>query len=89
MPVKIKRLSDGATHDCAEFGPKSFVKSLKHHIKNEFLPKFPNGCRLKFQNKVLKSRHRLEHYNIYDNDTIEMDDRKNWSSSSSSSNSEK
>ena len=36
----------------------------------------------------MKSRHRLKHYGVLENGTIEMDDRKNWSSSSSSSDSE-
>ena len=46
------------------------------------------GCRLMFAGKVMKSRHRLQHYGVMNNNTIEMDDRKNWSSSSSSSDSE-
>jgi hypothetical protein len=36
----------------------------------------------------MKSRHHLQHYGVMDNGNIEMDDQKNWSSSSSSSNSQ-
>jgi len=41
-----------------------------------------------FEGKVMKSRHILQHYGVMDGNTIDMDDRKNWSSSSSSSDSE-
>jgi hypothetical protein len=86
MPVIIKRLSDGTTFLLPDdYGQKTFVKTLKSTIRKEFPPKFPNGCRLIFCGKVMKSRHHLHHYGVADDDTIEMDDRKNWSSSSSSS----
>ena len=84
MPVTVKRLSDGATHQF-NLGPGDWVRSLKSAIRKEFLPKFPNGCRLIFGGKVMKSRHHLKHYGILEGNTIDMDDRKNWSSSSSSS----
>ncbi len=87
MPITVKRLSDGVTHKFDDIDPKTFIKSLKSEIKNVFKPKYPNGCKLKYANKVMKSRHRLQHYGVMDNETIEMDDQKNWSSSSSSSNS--
>ena len=89
MPVNILRLSDNHTYVFKEIEPTDRVYSLKSRIKDDFMPSFPNGCRLKYNGKVLKSRHRLKYYNIEDNCTIEMDDRKNWDSSSSSAESEK
>lgn len=88
MPITVTRLSDGAKHNFADINPKSFVKILKSAIKKEFTPKFPNSCKLKFEGKVMKSRHHLQHYGVMDNGNIEMDDQKDWSSSSSGSNSQ-
>lgn len=88
MPIFVTRLSDGSSWQFDDVGPGSFVRDLKSKIRKQFKPQFPNGCRLVHNKKVLKSRHRLKHYNIEDNGTVEMDDRKNWSSSSSSSSSE-
>jgi hypothetical protein len=87
MPVTVIRLSDGETKTFDAIGPKSWVKSLKSACRSDLLPKFPNGCRLKYGGKVMKSRHHLQHYGVMENETVEMDDRKNWSSSSSSSDS--
>jgi hypothetical protein len=87
MPVTVKRLSDGITHSF-NVGPKDSVRELKKLIKKELLPKFPHGCKLKFDNKVMKSRHHLQHYGVMEGAAIDMDDTKNWSSSSSASNSE-
>lgn len=88
MPVVVTRLSDGSSIVVDDIGPGSFVNSLKSKLRKDFAPQFKNGCRLIFAGKVLKSRHRLKHYKIEDNAVIQMDDRKNWSSSSSSSSSE-
>jgi hypothetical protein len=87
MPITVVRLSDGASKTFDDISPSSWVRSLKSACRKDFLPKFPNGCRLKFGGKVMKSRHHLKHYKINESDTVEMDDRKNWSSSSSSSDS--
>jgi hypothetical protein len=87
MTLTVHRQSDGATHQF-KIGPGESVRHLKETIRKEFLPKFPNGCRLIFGGKVMKSRHHLKHYGVGEGATIEMDDRKNWSSSSSSSASE-
>ena len=87
MPITVERLSDGATMTFNDIGPGSWVRSLKSAIRKDFIPKFKNGCRLMVGKKVMKSRHHLKHYKVNDNDTIQMDDRKNWSSSSSSSSS--
>lgn len=87
MPITVKRLSDNATHTFEDVSPSNWVKGLKDRLRKDFIPKFPNGCRLIYNGKVLKSRHHLKHYKIKDNDVVDMDDRKNWSSSSSSSDS--
>lgn len=87
MPVTIKRLSDKATFK-ADVSTNARVGELKTKIRAEFAPQFKNGCRLIFGGKVLKSIHRLKHYKIEENSEIEMDDRKDWSSSSSSSDSD-
>lgn len=88
MPITVQRLSDGSSYYIEDMGPGTFVNSVKSRIRKEFAPQFKNGCRLMFHGKVMKSRHRLKHYKVEDNETIQMDDRKNWSSSSSSSSSE-
>ena len=85
MTITVVRLSDGSKHVFNDLSPDSRVKSLKSALRKDFLPKFQNGCRLIFNNKIMKSIHHLKHYGINDNDIVEMDDRKNWSSSSSSS----
>ncbi len=87
MPVIVKRISDGKVHKF-DLGPDHKVRDLKHQAKAQIAPQFPHGCRLKFNGKVLKSIHRLKHYGIGDGAVIEMHDEKNWSSSSSSSDSE-
>ena len=88
MPVKVKRLSDGAEIVLEDINPGKLVNSVKNRMRSKLPPKYKGGCRLIFNKKVLKSRHTLKHYRINDNDVIEMDDRKDWSSSSSSSDSE-
>lgn len=88
MPVEIRRLSDNSRWLIQDVGPGTFVREVKSKIRANFKPQFENGCRLIFNGKVLKSRHRLKHYRIEDYAVVDMDDRKNWSSSSSSSSSE-
>jgi hypothetical protein len=88
MPVIVKRISDGKAQKF-ELGPESKVRDLKAQVKAQLAPQFPHGCRLQFNGKVLKSLHRLKHYHIQDGATIEMHDEKNWSSSSSSSDSDR
>lgn len=88
MPVTVKRLSDNKVYK-ADVGPNDRVHELKSKLKAELAPQFPHGCRVLFHGKVLKSVHRLKHYGIVDNSELEMDDRKNWESSSSSSDSDR
>ena len=88
MPIKVKRVSDGTTYNLSnEINIDSSVKSVKTELKKNFPPKFENGCKLKFNGKVFKSRHSLKRYGVDENCEILMDDSKQWSSSSSSSNS--
>jgi hypothetical protein len=88
MPVSVKRASDGKSHQF-ELGPENRVNELKALVKAQIAPQFPHGCRLKFRGKVMKSHHRLKHYGVHDGAVIEMHDEKNWSSSSSSSDSDR
>lgn len=88
MPITVKRLSDNKTHVFGDMNPETRVHHVKGVLKKEFAPANKNGCRLIYQGKVMKSLHKLKSYGVPDNGTVEMDDRKNWSSSSSSSDSE-
>ena len=87
MPITVKRLSDTAAYKL-DVGVDTRVGEVKTRIRAEFAPQFKNGCRLIFNGKVLKSIHKLKHYGIQDGAVVDMDDSKNWSSSSSSSDSE-
>lgn len=89
MPITVKRVSDGKTHVFADIDDTARVHTVKERLRAEFEPKFQNGCRLMFNGKVLKSIHRLKHYGINNGGVVEMNDSKNWSSSSSSSDEEK
>lgn len=89
MPISVKRRSDGKVQRFDDFNETTRIHDVKKRIRNEFAPKFENGCRLIFSGKVMKSIHRLKHYGIQNNGIIEMDDSKNWSSSSTSSDDEK
>jgi hypothetical protein len=89
MPIIIKRASDNQTFTVADANEQTRVGDLKNKLKAQFPPKFAHGCRLLFHSKVLKSIHQLKHYGVEDNGTIEMDDRKDWKSSSSSSDSDR
>ena len=84
MHISVKRLSDNGEKKF-EVEEHTKVGELKKKIRAEFAPHFPNGCRLIHNGKVLKSIHRLKHYKIGHDAVVDMDDRKNWSSSSSSS----
>lgn len=89
MPITVKRKSDGQVHKFNDLDESTRVNDVKNRLRAEFSPKFENGCRLVFNGKVLKSIHRLKHYGVQNNGVVEMDDSKNWSSSSSSSDEEK
>ena len=89
MPISVIRKSDGSVKTFGDMTETTHVHSVKKALRAEFAPKFENGCRLMFQGKVMKSIHRLKHYGVKNNDKIEMEDTRNWSSSSSSSDEEK
>ncbi len=89
MPVVVKRMSDNTLHVFPFVGPQSKVGDLKKLlVAGPAKPAHPRGTRLIFNGKVLKSKWKLKHYKIEDGNEILMDDRKNWSSDSSSSSSE-
>ncbi len=88
MPVTVSRKSDGSLYTFGEIGVDVKVKLLKEAIFRSIPPAHPKGCRLTFNGKVLKSRHKLKYYKIQDGATIEMDDSANWSDASSSSGSD-
>lgn len=89
MSVTVKRLSDNATKQF-HVAETHRVSELKKMIHADFAPHTPHGCRLiSPHGKVMKSIHRLKHYNIGHNAVITMDDSKNWSSSSSGSDSDR
>ena len=90
MPIKVKRLSDGHVFSLPDHvNPLTRVRDVKKELHAHLAPKFEHGCRLKYQGKVLKSLHKLTHYGVQENGELEMDDTKNWSSSSSSNGSDK
>ncbi|UJR33680.1 hypothetical protein I4U23_021109 [Adineta vaga] len=73
---------------------KITVGELKTEIRARLPPKFDQGCRIFFNGKVLRSKHKLKYYgmtsnqappNVLGNSNIIMDDTKNWKSDSSSS----
>ena len=39
MPVTVVRMSDGETRTYDEFGPKTWVKSVKTALRKDLLPK--------------------------------------------------
>ena len=88
MPVTVNRKSDGSLYTFGEIGVDAKVKVLKEAIFRNLAPAHPKGCRLTFDGKVLKSRHKLKYYKIHDEAIIEMDDSANWSDASSSSGSD-
>ena len=62
MPLTIKRLSDGKTIVLESITPLSKVAEVKKMLRDLFPPQFEHGCRLQFNNKVLKSKRKLKHY---------------------------
>jgi len=86
MPITVTRVSDGAEYVIESATERTRVRTIKKELKELFAPQFENGCRLQTANgDVMKSIHRLKHYDVEDGGSIQMNDAKNWSSSSSSS----
>ena len=96
VQLTVTRKSDDSTAVLV-VNEKITVGELKTEIRSRLPPKFDQGCRLIFNGKVLRSKRKLKHYgltnnqappNILGNSNIIMDDSKNWKSDSSSSSSE-
>ncbi|CAF0725993.1 unnamed protein product [Adineta ricciae] len=96
VQLTVTRKSDDSTVVLV-VNEKITVGELKTEIRSRLPPKFDQGCRLIFNGKVLRSKRKLKHYgltnnqappNILGNSNIVMDDSKNWKSDSSSSSSE-
>lgn len=96
VQVTIIRKSDDSTVVLL-VNQKVTVGELKTEIRTRLPPKFDEGCRLIYKGKVLRSKRKLKHYgltnnqappHILGNSNIIMDDTKNWKSDSSSSSSE-
>lgn len=85
MTITVTRVSDGESYTFEDITPENKVKELKQRIRDEFPPAHEKGCRLIFNDDVLKSRKRLRRCDVEDGATITMDDSKNWSDDSSSS----
>ncbi|CAF0720719.1 unnamed protein product [Rotaria sordida] len=90
VSVTVVRKSDGQSITFV-MDEKTHVHDLKKELKLRLKPRFEQGCRLIFRDKVLKGKHSLKHYGIkkgVNDQAISMDDSKDWKSSSSSSDSE-
>ncbi|CAF0759330.1 unnamed protein product [Rotaria sp. Silwood1] len=90
VSVTVVRKSDGQSITFV-LDEKTHVHNLKKELKLRLKPKYEQGCRLIFRDKVLKGKHSLRHYGIkkgVNDQAISMDDSKDWKSSSSSSDSE-
>jgi hypothetical protein len=63
VSVTVVRKSDGhsLTFVLAE---KTHIHDLKQELKRRLKPRFEQGCRLIFREKVLKGKHTLKHYGI-------------------------
>ncbi|CAF1322381.1 unnamed protein product [Rotaria magnacalcarata] len=90
VSVTVVRKSDGHSITFV-LDEKTHVHDLKKVLRIRLKPKFEQGCRLIFRDKVLKGKHSFRHYGIkkgVNDQAISMDDTKDWKSSSSSSDSE-
>lgn len=85
MPISVVRKSDGKAKAYPDLDENTRVHHLKGLLKAELTPRYEHGCRLIYKGKVMKSLHKLKHYGVKNGDSIEMEDSRNWSSSSSSS----
>ena len=65
MPLTIKRISDGQTIKLDNINPTNTVSEVKKELHVKLAPQFEHGCRLQFNNKVLKSKRKLKHYSKF------------------------
>jgi len=63
VSVTVVRKSDGKSLTFV-LDEKTHVHELKHELKIRLPPRFEEGCRLIFRDKVLKGKHSLKHYGI-------------------------
>jgi hypothetical protein len=63
VSLTVVRKSDGQSINFV-LDEKSHVHQLKNELKIRLPPRFEQGCRLIFREKVLKGKHSLKHYGI-------------------------
>jgi hypothetical protein len=63
VSLTVVRKSDGQSINFV-LDEKSHVHQLKNELKIRLPPRFEQGCRLIFRDKVLKGKHSLKHYGI-------------------------
>lgn len=63
VSVTVVRKSDGQSLTFV-LDEKTLIHDLKHELRRRLKPRFDQGCRLIFRNKVLKGKHTLKHYGI-------------------------
>ncbi|UJR10402.1 hypothetical protein I4U23_014605 [Adineta vaga] len=87
VSVTVVRKSDGHSMTFV-LDEKTHIHNLKQELKRRLKPRYEQGCRLIFRDKVLKGKHTLKHYGIkkgVNDQAISMDDTKDCKTSSSSS----
>lgn len=63
VSVTVVRKSDGQSLTFV-LDEKTLIHDLKYELRRRLKPRFDQGCRLIFRNKVLKGKHTLKHYGI-------------------------
>jgi len=63
VSVTIVRKSDGHSLTFV-LDEKTHIHDLKNQLRLRLKPRYEQGCRLVFRDKVLKGKHSLKHYGI-------------------------
>lgn len=63
VSVTVVRKSDGHSLTFV-LDEKTHIRELKQELKRRLKPRFEQGCRLIFREKVMKGKHTLKHYGI-------------------------
>lgn len=63
VSLTVVRKSDGQSLTFV-LDEKTLIHDLKCELRRRLRPRFEQGCRLIFRNKVLKGKHTLKHYGI-------------------------
>ena len=63
VSLTVVRKSDGQSLTFV-LDEKTLIHDLKYELRRRLKPRFEQGCRLIFRNKVLKGKHTLKHYGI-------------------------